>query len=206
MCESYYMDNDLDLDLLEVYIVNQTQKPAGNRESAPGLRALLAEREREIKVLETIVHHDFDTASDFVIEQAKKLASAEKKYLEHREATVDGDCQVCDYEYFQKLLTQKEARIKELFEAEHFYMSHKCDAPIKFFENDGTIRRLVYEHGDNSVGIGSGYIPDDNKWEEQSALLDELGKELQYWVDRHPGENISREALTKLQAWREEKK
>lgn len=39
-------------------------------------------------------------------------------------------------------------------------------SPITFVESDGTERRIRWEDGDPDVGIRSGYIADDEKWED----------------------------------------
>jgi hypothetical protein len=75
-----------------------------------------------------------------------------------------------------------------------FSMSHKCDSPITFFEDDGTERKLVYEHGDKSVGIGEGYVPTDNKWGNLQSLLALKDKALSF----------SEEALGRVQQYIEQ--
>lgn len=42
---------------------------------------------------------------------------------------------------------------------------------IVFYENDGTERRLIYDEGDPSVGIGSGYVPDDDCWIDRNEMV-----------------------------------
>lgn len=58
-------------------------------------------------------------------------------------------------------IAELENRIREL-EREVMSLSFTKPQPIEFTEDDGTLRRLVWNDGDPSVGILAGYEPDDD--------------------------------------------
>ena len=49
-------------------------------------------------------------------------------------------------------------------------LAHSKPHPVEFTEDDGTMRRIVWDNGDESVGIPARWVPDDDYGEKVSAL------------------------------------
>ncbi|HHV42190.1 MAG TPA: hypothetical protein GXX72_05020 [Clostridiaceae bacterium] len=57
---------------------------------------------------------------------------------------------------------------------------------IRFQENDGTVRRIVFEEGDRDVGLPPCWRPDDSAWEnmKKQTLTDSLRAAIRWHADQ----------------------
>ncbi len=70
----------------------------------------------------------------------------------------DGDYDSIIYAYTKIQRLEEDLRVAN---RELMAIAHEKPRPIEFYEDDGTLRRLVWNEGDSSVGIWAGYVPDD---------------------------------------------
>ena len=104
--------------------MNQTQKSADNQESAPGLRALLAEREREIEILrsgEVADHLQKSQLMNDKIKLEEQLAQKDARIKELEQINSNANKVFgADCDGLHKIIGEQSALLDELGEAIKF--------------------------------------------------------------------------------------